>query len=163
MSTPPHCHDDEPRLAVDPGLSVVVDLAGAPQVRIERDPASKRQEFVPIGSRRPEDLTLTVGGAVGELRPSRAAMTRRSHRVHAVVGGSTYLFTPVSVDESALLRDDVRLGTFARDDDGLAATPDSAEVTPLETALGYALAEAFGTGARSLVAGLFEVASLTPD
>jgi hypothetical protein len=163
-------------------VTVAVDVAAGrvsvqgeriPTTIVERTAEVPLQAYVPIGTRNPDALRLTVGGAREWLRPSRGRISRRSYRVRARVGSADLLFTPRSPTESRLVRGtsyrgDNGLGGFARLTGGavvvewsrevsaLGVTAPAAEPSPEEAAVGYAVAAAFGTGARIFLAAVFE-------
>ncbi len=171
-------------------VTVAVDVAAGlvsvqgeriPTTIVERTAEVPLQAYVPIGTRDPGALRLTVGGAREWLRPSRGRLSRRSYRVRARLGSADLLFTPRSPTESRLVRGtsyrgDNELGGFARMTGGavavewsrevsaLGATVAAAEPSPGEAAVGYAMAAAFGTGARFFLASVIEGAgdSATP-
>ncbi|WP_234285273.1 hypothetical protein [Streptomyces venezuelae] len=83
------------------------------------------------------------------LTAARGRLLRRSYRVDAVVGGHRYRLVPSSHVDSRLTRDGRKLGTLESEGDGRVDAdwePD-ATPTPLDHAVGTALAAAFGTGA----------------
>ncbi len=75
---------------------------------------------MPIGTRDPERLTLTVDGTEETLRPAKGFLTRRSYRVEATstTRGHTYRLVPDSLATSRLLRDGRLLGVFTSSGDG---------------------------------------------
>ncbi|WP_241833390.1 hypothetical protein [Streptomyces caatingaensis] len=121
---------------------------------MSRPPGAADDEHVPIGTRDADFLALTVDGERAVLGLGRGRLTRRSYAVDATCAGTAYRLVPDSFDASRLLRDGRRLGSFTS---GL--TPDGtctasadwaagAAPTPLDAAVGHALAAAFGTGAH---------------
>ncbi|WP_411076131.1 hypothetical protein [Streptomyces sp. cmx-4-7] len=164
-----HVTADDPRFGA---VAVALDhVAGTltvsggelPTVEMRRAPGTSPESHVPIGTRDPERLTLTVDGAEETLRPAKGFLTRRSYRVEAasVTRGHTYLLVPDSLGTSGLLRDGRRLGVFTSSGDGHVsadwdtADRDTADASgpspePYDASLGYALAAAFGTGAEPM-------------
>jgi hypothetical protein len=125
---------------------------GFPAVHVRRSETAEVSRYVPIGTRDPAHLTLTVDGTPGELSPGRGRFTRGSFRVDAKVGGLHYRFHPSDEDGSRLSRDGQRLGVLMLEPETIelmAAWSPGADVRPQDAALGYALATAFGTGAES--------------
>jgi hypothetical protein len=125
---------------------------GFPPVHLRRSATAEISPYVPIGTRDPAQLTLTVAGAPAELAPGRGRFTRGSYRVDARVGGVHYRFRPSDEDGSSLTRDGEGLGVLMLEPETIelmAAWTPGADVRPQDAALGYALATAFGTGAES--------------
>ncbi|MEU1281081.1 hypothetical protein [Streptomyces sp. NPDC005805] len=130
----------------------MVEGDAVPRVEITRAPESEQDEHIPIGTRAPEHLTLTVDGAEAALRPAKGRLSRRSYRVDATYDGAAYRLRPDSVPDSRLTRDGVRLGALTSTGDGRvdAEWRPEAKVRPVDAAVGYALAAAFGTGAQPM-------------
>lgn len=151
---------------------VAVRGEGVPEAVIERIGDGPTVSWVPIGTRDPAALVLRVGGAAHELRPSKGGLTRRSYQVRARLDGTDLLLTPSSPTTARLVRGeryrgDNELGTFERVADVVvpavwrteaspASTTQTLRAEPAEAAVGYALAAAFGTGARFFLAALLE-------
>lgn len=123
-----------------------------PGVAIRRAEGTQLESHVPIGTRDGSRLTMTVGGDAAQLVPAKGFLTRRSYRVETVCTGSAYHLVPVSIGESRLSRDGVKLGDFTATGDGDVSVDwyAGAKPTPLDAAIGYALAAAFGTGAQPM-------------
>ncbi|GGY43224.1 hypothetical protein [Streptomyces omiyaensis] len=130
-----------------PAGTLRVSGAGLPPVELLRAPGTPADAHTPIGTRKAALLTLTVDGAPAVLRPSRGRLLRRSYRVDVRTGGFRYRLVPCSYAESRLTRDGVRLGTLSSSGDGHVTDEWDADPTPLDLAVGTALAAAFGTGA----------------
>jgi hypothetical protein len=155
---------DDPWLGV---LTVVTDSdAGriwvtgpdVPEVDLHRVPGTRSSELIPIGTRRAEDLVLTVGGVSARIRPGPGRLTRRSHDIEVDIGAVRYRARngPYS---STLLRDGRDIGELYlhRVGGDLTAVVDWSEdvdtVTP-DAVIGYVLAIAFGAGADHAAAVL---------
>ncbi|MEV8596957.1 hypothetical protein [Streptomyces sp. NPDC052012] len=126
-----------------------------PRVEIRRAAGAPLETHVPIGTRDPERLTMTVGGESVSLRPAKGFLTRRSYRVDAGPerqGGGRHRLVPAGVHTSRLLRDGRLLGEFASTGDGKVSAEWKPGTTPepRDAAIGYALAAAFGTGAEPM-------------
>jgi hypothetical protein len=125
---------------------------GFPAVHVRRSDDAEVSQFVPIGTRDPAHLTLTVGGTPSTLSLGRGRFTRSSFRVDAHVDGADYHFRPSDEDGSRLSRDGQRLGDLLLEPETvelMAVWTPGADVRPRDAAVGYALATAFGTGAES--------------
>ncbi|WP_055602967.1 hypothetical protein [Streptomyces aureus] len=132
-----------------PAGTLRVSGHGLPTVELLRAPGTRPDTHTPIGTRKPALLALTVGGEPAVVRPARARLLRRSYRVDVRVDGVRYRLVPCSHVDSRLTRNGKALGTLESAGDGRvdadwdqAVTP-----TPLDHAVGTALAAAFGTGA----------------
>jgi hypothetical protein len=146
---------------------VVVAGDGATQSRatIERSADAEVLSYIPIGTRDAGQLSMTLDGATVAVRPGPGRYTRGSYRVVAVHNGVNYLLEATSEVSSRLSRDGVRLGELSRlsNADIHVTWKHGAEVGVVDAALGYALAAAFGTGAKHFLMMLFEgVAPSTP-
>jgi hypothetical protein len=125
---------------------------GFPSVHLRRSDTAEVSRYVPIGTRDAAHLTLTVDGSPAALSPGRGRFTRDSYSVDAQVDGVRYRFHPADEDGSQLSRDGQRLGELMLEPETvelMAVWLPGADVRPQDTALGYALATAFGTGAES--------------
>jgi hypothetical protein len=132
-----------------------------PTVHLRRIGDPPISPYVPIGTRRAEHLTLSVDGSPGTISPGRGGFTRGSFRVDAMVDDVRYRLTPSDTDGSALLRDGKRLGELMLEPETIelmAIWADDAHVQPRDAAVGYALATAFGTGAKHTLVMLLEAA-----
>jgi hypothetical protein len=150
-----HEHDDDRFGAIavrlDTGLGeVIVEGESVPRIELRRAEGTEAEEHVPVGTRDGSRLTLTVDGEEVVLDPAKGRLSRRSYRVDVRHAGRVWRLVPDSVPGSRLLRDGRHLGDFSSDGDGrvLAEWREDAEPEPLDAALGYALAAAFGTGAQ---------------
>ncbi|MFF8291424.1 hypothetical protein ACF068_19635 [Streptomyces sp. NPDC016309] len=125
---------------------------GLPHVRLVRAPGTEPDPHVPLGSRDPALLTLTVDGRPARIAPAKGRLSRHSYRVDATVGDVRYRLVPCSYGESRLLRGGRRLGELESSGDGTvtAAWNDDAKPLAQDVAVGTALAAAFGTGAQPL-------------
>lgn len=129
-----------------------------PEVVLRRMEGATINTYVPIGTRDPAGLSLSVDGSDALISPRPGKYSRRSYRVTAEFGGARYLFTPTSATNSRLLRDHRRLGDLSTPESGQisAEWTDINAVEPTDAAIGYALAASFGTGARFFVFVLLE-------
>ncbi|MFH9723695.1 hypothetical protein ACH4M4_12120 [Streptomyces sp. NPDC017254] len=118
-----------------------------PTVELVRAPGTRPDTHTPIGTRKPALLALTVDGEPAALRPARARLLRRSYRVDVRVDGIRYRLVPSSHLDSRLTRNGRRLGTLESAGDGRVDADWAVAPTPLDRAVGTALAAAFGTGA----------------
>ncbi|OKK02639.1 hypothetical protein AMK26_23850 [Streptomyces sp. CB03234] len=125
---------------------------GLPYVRLVRAPGTEPGPHIPIGTRDPALLTLTVDGRPARVSPAKGRLSRRSYRVDARVGDARYRLVPCGDEESRLLRDGRRLGELESSGDGrvTADWDEDARPTAQDVAVGTALAAAFGTGAQPL-------------
>lgn len=143
----------------DDHVAVVVrDGTSESRATITRSVDADVQTYVPIGTRNAAHLTMVVDGTPVDLAPGRGRYTRGSFKVAATYQGVRYLLAPASSVSSRLHRDGVRLGEFSRLDGGELRVwwnPD-ASVGPVDAAIGYALAAAFGTGAKFFLAALLD-------
>ncbi|ATY13021.1 hypothetical protein CU254_23175 [Amycolatopsis sp. AA4] len=144
----------------------LVEVSGAhvPTVVIARSPDAPINRFVPIGSREPADLIMTVGEAVADLRPGKGKWTRGSYRVDLTADGKRYRFKPNSIATSQLIRDGKKVFEPSMDDeDGdflVQWLVNRDDTEPADAAIGYALAVAFRTGAMSLFSMLLSGAEM---
>jgi hypothetical protein len=125
---------------------------GFPAVHLRRSETAEVSPYVPIGTRDPAHLTLTVDGTAAALTLGRGRYTRGSFRVDAHLDGVHYRFHPSDDDGSGLSRDGLRLGELMLEPETvelMAVWSPGADVRPRDAAIGYALATAFGTGAES--------------
>ncbi|MFG2138109.1 hypothetical protein [Streptomyces sp. NPDC048650] len=133
---------------------LVVDGDGVPRADVRRAAGTPLESHVPIGTRDPGRLTMSVDGTAVSLRPSKGFLTRRSYRVDAGSGAKGYghRLVPVSLGTSRLLRDDTPLSVFTSTGDGnVTAEWETGTVPgPYDASVGYALAAAFGTGAEPI-------------
>ncbi|MBB5121399.1 hypothetical protein AF335_13670 [Streptomyces eurocidicus] len=139
----------------------LLDVSGPaiPHVTLRRAPGRRTHEHVPIGSRDAAALTLTVDGAEVPLALGRGRITRRSYAVTVRAADGRYRLVPSSDADSRLSRNGSRLGGLTARHSGIvepARWRRRAKVMPVDAALGYALAAAFGTGARSAPGMLLE-------
>lgn len=159
-------------IELDRDVGRVVILADQlPPVTIQRSLETELLRYVPIGTRDRTALRMLVGGREQHLEPEKPGLSRRSYRVAAQVDGADLLLTPNTPGTSRLVRGtsyrgDNELGSFERQSDGSVRASWSGEVTalgvtvqalrpePVEAAVGYALAAAFGTGAYFFLGAL---------
>ncbi|MEV3989975.1 hypothetical protein AB0J57_13830 [Streptomyces sp. NPDC049837] len=142
-----------PNITLDTGAGTLdVTGPGLPHVRLVREPGTERHPHIPIGTRDPALLTLTVDGRPARISPAKGRLSRRSYRVDARVGDTRYRLVPCSYGESRLLRDGRRLGELESSGDGRVTADwrEDAKVLAQDVALGTALAAAFGTGAQPM-------------
>ncbi|MFD8646230.1 hypothetical protein ACFV14_38695 [Streptomyces zaomyceticus] len=120
-----------------------------PTVELVRAPGTRPDTHTPIGTRKAALLALTVDGEPATLRPARARLLRRSYRVDVRVDGIRYRLVPSSYVDSRFTRNGKALGTLESKGDGKVHSDwdPAAALTPLDHAVGTALAAAFGTGA----------------
>ncbi|MEV6394010.1 hypothetical protein AB0M39_04380 [Streptomyces sp. NPDC051907] len=132
--------------------SLVVEGEQIPRVTLDRTPGSEREDHIAIGTRDPEQLTMTIDGRQVKLDPAKGKLSRRSYRVDVEHEGTAYRLVPDSIPSSRLTRDGIHVGDFSSDGDGrvIAEWREDAEVEPLDASVGYALAAAFGTGAQPM-------------
>jgi len=138
---------------------VVVPGPGLPGVDLRRiGPVTER--LVPIGSRRPGHVELRVDGHRHVLRPASGRLSRRSYHVHVELDGAPLL---LAADRSHHRSVDPRPQPprpRARHPRTRGRPPAARPVVPgrdtgsdrAEAAVGYAVATAFGTGARIMIA-----------
>ncbi|MFC9702318.1 hypothetical protein ACFTWD_16605 [Streptomyces sp. NPDC056943] len=120
---------------------------GLPTVELVRAPGTRPDPHIPIGTRKPALLTLSIDGEPAAIRPARGRLLRRSYRVDVRTDGVRYRLVPCGYDDSRFTRDGNRLGTFLCSGDGKVIDEWDGAPTPRDLALGTALAAAFGTGA----------------
>ncbi|MFF5919248.1 hypothetical protein ACFY8C_12940 [Streptomyces flavochromogenes] len=132
-----------------PAGTLRVSGHGLPTVELVRAPGTRPDIHTPIGTRKPALLALTVDGEPAVVTPARARLLRRSYRVDVRVDGVRYRLVPCSHQDSRLTRNGRALGTLESSGDGRvdADWAPAAAPTPLDHAVGTALAAAFGTGA----------------
>jgi hypothetical protein len=136
----------------------VVEVSGeqVPTVVIERSQDAELTEFVPIGTRKADHLTMSVDGVEAELRPGPGKLTRGSYRVDVTLAETHYRFTPDDDDDTQLRRDGARIASFTMDGEGKFTVhwqTERDDSQPADAAIGYALSVAFRTGAL----GIFSV------
>lgn len=146
-------------IAIDTDLGVVsVSGPRIPTATITRAEGAATRRWVPIRSRDPEVLVLRLDGSVVSLRPSPGRVLRRSFRVDAVMGGSTYTLTPHKHNASRFLKSQEPLAVLtAYSETACAEARWMSEATGGEVALAYVLAAAFGVGADNVVTVVFKV------
>uniref|UniRef100_A0AAU2K151 Uncharacterized protein n=1 Tax=Streptomyces sp. NBC_00049 TaxID=2903617 RepID=A0AAU2K151_9ACTN len=128
------------------GGRLVVDGEGISRVEVRRAAGAAVDSAVPIGTRDPDGLSMTLDGAEVSLRPAKGFLTRKSYRVDV----GEHRLVPDSLDGSRLLRGAVVLGVFSSSGDGRVSVDWKGEPTAHDAAVGYALAAAFGTGAEPM-------------
>ncbi|MFD0149170.1 hypothetical protein ACWGQ4_00785 [Streptomyces sp. NPDC055721] len=120
---------------------------GLPTVELVRAPGTSPDPHIPIGTRKPALLTLSIDGQPATIRPARGRLLRRSYRVDVRTDGVRYRLVPCGYAESRFSRDGKRLGILLCSGDGKVIDEWDGEPTPRDLAVGTALAAAFGTGA----------------
>ncbi|MGW0122250.1 hypothetical protein [Streptomyces sp. NPDC003327] len=130
-----------------PAGTLRVSGHGLPTVELVRTPGTAPDAHTPIGTRRAALLALTVDGAPAGLRTARGRLLRRSYRVDVRTGGERYRLMPCDHDRSRLTRGRRPVGELQSSGDGRVVDTWEPGATPLDVAVGTALAAAFGTGA----------------
>lgn len=146
-------------LDVDSAAGIVrVSGPDLPEVVFRRT-GDVTNKHLPLGTRRAENLAVTVDGRPAALDLPRGGLRRASRRVTVSLAGSHYEMRPAGDDNNTFSRrtdsgGTVALGEFFTNEDSVTAlwadVPD-----PLTTALGYAIAGAFGVGAMSMASIVF--------
>ncbi|MER6698164.1 hypothetical protein ABT289_13395 [Streptomyces fimicarius] len=131
---------------------LIVSGEGIPRVVLTRAPGAEADAHTVIGTRAPRRLTLTVDGRDATIKPGKGKLRRRSYRVDVRCAGTSYRLVPDSIASSRLTRDGRHIGDFSSNGDRrvIAEWRDGAAVEPLDAAIGYALAAAFGTGGQPM-------------
>lgn len=134
------------------GEMLVVSGERIPRVVLTRAPGAEVDDHIVIGTRDPHHLTLTVDGREATITPGKGKLRRRSYRVDVRCAGTSYRLVPDSIPSSRLTRNGKHIGDFSSDGDRrvIAEWRDGAAVEPLDAAVGYALAAAFGTGGQPM-------------
>ncbi|GIF07260.1 hypothetical protein [Actinoplanes siamensis] len=114
-----------------------------------RDP--KLHRHIPIGTRDREHLRMMVDDVPVILRPGAGRWSRRSYRVVVEHDGRQYVYRPKTSESSRLTRDGFRVGDFTGTNPEWHGSPE-----PVDAAVGYALAAAFGSGAEFLLAAFLD-------
>ncbi|MGH8968289.1 MAG: hypothetical protein ACRDXB_23590, partial [Actinomycetes bacterium] len=83
---------------------------GFPPVHLRRSDTADVSPYIPIGTRDPAHLALTVDGVPATITAGSGRVTRSSFRVEATVDGTHYRFLPRDADGSRLTRDGRALG-----------------------------------------------------
>ncbi|MFF3316666.1 hypothetical protein ACFYV5_14280 [Streptomyces sp. NPDC003035] len=130
-----------------PAGTLRVSGYGMPTVELVRAPGAPVNPHVPIGTREPALLTLTVDGRPARIRPARGRLLRWSYRVDARVDGTRYRLVPSGYDKSRLTRGGRKIGDLLSSGNGRVIDDWKPGATPRDRAVGTALAAAFGTGA----------------
>lgn len=113
---------------------------------------------------------MTLDGNEFDVQPSLGRFSRRSYRVEVTGYGHSWLFTPASPTAHRLVQGSRytghnMIGMFTADDDVVTvewaqevrfagAAARKVDSAPLDCALGYLLAAAFGTGAQLMLAAI---------
>ncbi|MEU3054821.1 hypothetical protein [Streptomyces griseus] len=131
---------------------LIVSGEGIPRVVLTRAPGAEADDHIVIGTRDPRRLSLTVDGRDATIKPGKGKLRRRSYRVDVRCAGTSYRLVPDSIPSSRLTRDGKHIGDFSSNGDRrvIAEWRDGAAVEPLDAAIGYALAAAFGTGGQPM-------------
>ncbi|MFE7339561.1 MULTISPECIES: hypothetical protein [Streptomyces] len=139
-------------LTGEQGEMLIVSGEGIPRVVLTRAPGAEADDHIVIGTRDPRRLTLTVDGRDATIKPGKGKLRRRSYRVDVRCAGTSYRLVPDSIPSSRLTRDGKHIGDFSSNGDRrvIAEWRDGAAVEPLDAAIGYALAAAFGTGGQPM-------------
>ncbi|MER7882416.1 hypothetical protein ABTY35_06205 [Streptomyces fimicarius] len=139
-------------LTGEQGEILIVSGEGIPRVVLTRAPGAEPDAHIVIGTRDPRRLTLTVDGRDATIKPRKGRLRRRSYRVDVRCAGTSYRLVPDSIASSRLTRDGRHIGDFSSNGDRrvIAEWRDGAAVEPLDAAIGYALAAAFGTGGQPM-------------
>ena len=119
-----------------------------PTVVVRRSAEAVARRHIPIGTRSPEHLVMTLGGTEVVLRPAPGRVTRHSYRAEVDHAGSTYTLIPISEVSSGFFRGKHGLGEFTTLADSEVRAEWIAPPSPEEAAVGYALAACFGSGAE---------------
>ncbi|MEV6377548.1 hypothetical protein [Micromonospora musae] len=125
---------------------------------VERSDDAELVAHVPIGTRNADHLRMVLDDAPVLLKPGPGRLSRRSYNVTAVHDDVTYHLRPKSPDTSRLVRNGRTIAEFKRESDTEIKVwwTKDVEVSGADAAIGYALAGAFGTGARLFLASLLE-------
>ncbi|MFF4170285.1 hypothetical protein [Streptomyces sp. NPDC001744] len=142
-----------------PAGTLRVSGHGMPTVELVRAPGTRPDAHTPIGTRSAALLTLTVDGEPAAIRPARGRLLRRSYRVDVRTGGVRHRLVPCGHQDSRFLRNGRRTGTLTSSGDGRVIDAWEPGATPLDIALGTALAAAFGTGAAPWFETVGEIVS----
>ncbi|MFG3409791.1 hypothetical protein [Streptomyces sp. NPDC048142] len=147
-----HHGDIVVELAGEHSETLVVSGGRIPRVVLTRAPGAEVDDHIVIGTRDPRHLTLTVDGREATITPGKGKLRRRSYRVDVRCAGTSYRLVPDSIPGSRLTRDGTHIGDFSSDGDRrvIAEWREGAAVEPLDAAIGYALAAAFGTGGQPM-------------
>lgn len=139
-------------ISIDRELGMVsVSGPGIPTATITRAEGAATRRWVPVGSRDPGALVLSLDGESVPLKPSRGRVLRRSFQVEASMAGSTYSLIPCKHSASRFLKAGEALATLtAYSEYACAEAQWTSEATPPEVALAYVLAAAFGVGAANV-------------
>ncbi|MFF7638269.1 hypothetical protein ACFZB9_34745 [Kitasatospora sp. NPDC008050] len=152
-------------LTVDPEQGrMAVTGPKLPPVSLRRSAGTDSDRRSPIGTRAPARLELVIDGAVVAVDPGLGFVSRRSRRVDVRYDGRYYRLTPTADDRSTLLRDDHRIGEFVLSPRTVAGADWDVEsqIAPVEAALGYVLAAAFGVGAPGFVKSAIGAGTVAP-
>lgn len=138
-----------------------------PTTTIARDAEANVSESIPIGTRDPAALRMTIAGASVSLAPRKVrTFSRRSQLVTVRHAGLDYRFVANSSATAQLRRGDLKVADLSLGDDGDVFAHwliTKQESKPEDAAIGYTLAIAFGTGSLSLLGFLVEaVGALFP-
>ncbi|MGW1145409.1 hypothetical protein ACWD6I_10195 [Streptomyces sp. NPDC002454] len=152
LSPAPHLTEDllfgEIAVRIEGQERVTVSGANIPTAVLERDPSCEVDPQIAIGTRDAAHLTLTLDGAPVALRPGKGRFRRSTYRVRTSHQGVTHVLVPDSIPSSRFTRDKVHLADFSNDGDEIVIVEwrEGASPEPVDAALGYLLAAAFGTG-----------------
>lgn len=141
------------------GGTMRVEGDGIPVVVVRRSDEAVARRHIPIGTRVPGQLTMTLDGATVPLRPGPGRVTRHSYRAEADHAGTVYTLIPTSEESSSLFRGEQHLGNLTTFADGEVRAEWVVSPTPEEAAIGYALAACFGSGAEHALLAILNLFS----
>ncbi|MFJ7059890.1 hypothetical protein ACIQVA_19585 [Streptomyces microflavus] len=147
-----HYGDVAVELSGERGEMLTVSGERIPRTTLTRAPGAEVDDHIAIGTRDPRHLTLSVDGDEATIVPGKGRLRRRSYRVDVRCAGVSYRLVPDSIPGSRLIRDGKHIGDFSSDGDRkvIAEWREGAAVEPLDAAVGYTLAAAFGTGGQPM-------------
>ncbi|MFI1987888.1 hypothetical protein [Actinoplanes sp. NPDC020271] len=123
---------------------------------VERLHQPELQAHIPIGTRDRQHLWMTVDDLPAILRPGAGRWSRFSYRVVVEHDGRQYVYRPRTAESSRLQRDGFAVGDFTIAESGKVKATLVESAGPLDAAIGYALAAAFGAGAEFFLVALLE-------
>lgn len=130
----------------------MISLVGdeIPECTIVRTAEDDVSEHIPIGTRDPGALEMTVAGVRATVRPAPGKLTRASYRVDVTCDGAEYRLAPSSPTSSRLSVAGQVVGELEVDDEGAPHATWRQTARPRDAAVGYLLVASFGAGARRL-------------
>ncbi|GIE55151.1 hypothetical protein BJY16_003425 [Actinoplanes octamycinicus] len=123
---------------------------------VERVHDLRLRPHIPIGTRERQHLRMMVDDLPVDLRPGPGRWSRHSYRVVAEHEGHQYVYRPRTSESSRLLRDGFRVGDFTVLHGGGVLAEWIGDPEPVDVAIGYALAAAFGAGAEFFLVAFLE-------